>query len=59
MQNELSRAKLAEHQPKVVITPRIDDVGMFDFYKIRKSIKSGETAARRHIKHIKRLAKVK
>ena len=56
--SELAKSKLKEHKPSVVIRPDLDDVGLFDFHKLRKCIKKGELAAQRHIGEIEKLAKV-
>jgi len=56
--NELTKAKLVEHKPKVIIRPSIDDVGMFDFYKYKKCIRKGELATKRHIGEIKVLSQM-
>jgi NTE family protein len=58
-QNELTKSKLIEHKPDIIIRPNIDKIGMFDFHKYKSAVKAGEYATRRHISKIKKLAKIK
>ena len=40
-------ARLAGDPPDVMISPRLNNVGLFEFYRAEESIKAGEEAAER------------
>jgi NTE family protein len=46
-QDRISRSRLAGDPPDVMISPRLNQVGLFEFYRAEESIKAGEEAAER------------
>ncbi|HMN51807.1 MAG: patatin-like phospholipase family protein [Xanthobacteraceae bacterium] len=46
-QDRISRSRLAGDPPDVMISPRLNNVGLFEFYRAEESIKAGEEAAER------------
>ncbi|MDP3918690.1 MAG: patatin-like phospholipase family protein [Nanoarchaeota archaeon] len=59
MESELTRCKLAEFKPDVVIRPNIPNISLLDFHKYKSAIKKGEYAARKQLPAIKKLAGIK
>jgi NTE family protein len=52
VQDRISRSRLAGDPPDAMISPRIGDIGLFDFHRADDLIKAGETAARREIEYL-------
>jgi NTE family protein len=46
-QDRISRSRLAGDPPDVMISPRLNGVGLFEFYRAEESIRAGEEAAER------------
>ncbi len=46
-QDRISRSRLAGDPPDVMITPRLNQIGLFEFYRAEEAIKAGEEAAER------------
>lgn len=46
-QDRISRSRLAGDPPDVMIAPRLNQVGLFEFYRAEESIRAGEEAAER------------
>lgn len=51
-QDRISRSRLAGDPPDVMISPRLNNVGLFEFYRAEESIKAGEEAAERALADI-------
>jgi NTE family protein len=51
-QDRISRSRLAGDPPDVMISPRLNGVGLFEFYRAEESIKAGEEAAERALPDI-------
>lgn len=49
VQDRIARSRLAGDPPDAIISPRIGNVGLFDFHRADELIKAGEAAARREI----------
>src|SRR5206468_2158077 len=47
VQDRISRARLAGDPPDVTISPRLGNIGYFEFYRAAECIAAGEEAARR------------
>ena len=46
-QDRIARARLAGDPPDVIITPRLRDIGLFDFHRAEEIIPAGEAAVHR------------
>jgi NTE family protein len=55
-QDRIGRARLAGDPPDVTITPRLGQMGLFDFHKATSAIKEGYEATRRQLDDISRNA---
>ncbi len=51
-QDRISRSRLAGDPPDVMIAPRLNQVGLFEFYRAEESIRAGEEAAERALADI-------
>lgn len=51
-QDRISRSRLAGDPPDVMISPRLNNVGLFEFYRAEEAIKAGEEAAERALADI-------
>lgn len=51
-QDRISRSRLAGDPPDVMISPRLNHVGLFEFYRAEESIRAGEEAAERALADI-------
>jgi NTE family protein len=51
-QDRISRSRLAGDPPDVMISPRLNGVGLFEFYRAEEAIKAGEEAAERALADI-------
>lgn len=54
VQDRISRSRLAGDPPDAMISPRIGDIGLFDFHRADELIKAGEAAAHREIEYLRR-----
>lgn len=54
VQDRIARSRLAGDPPDAMITPRLQDIGLFDFHRAEDSIARGEHAAARHMEDIAR-----
>jgi NTE family protein len=52
MQDRITRARLAGDPPDVLISPRLGEVGWFDFHRAQQAIDSGAAAAKRALEPI-------
>ncbi|MGZ3410285.1 MAG: patatin-like phospholipase family protein [Xanthobacteraceae bacterium] len=52
MQDRITRARLAGDPPDVIITPKLDDVGFFDFHRADAAIAAGAAATEKSIEAI-------
>jgi len=52
MQDRITRARLAGDPPDVLVSPRIGELGWFDFHRARQAIDIGATAAERALEPI-------
>lgn len=52
MQDRITRARLAGDPPDILITPRVAQIGLFDFHRADESIAHGARAAERTIEAI-------
>lgn len=52
MQDRITRARLAGDPPDILISPRIANVGLFDFHRAAETIEHGRRAAERAIESI-------
>lgn len=53
IQDRISRSRLAGDPPDVMVTPRLSDVGHFEFYKADSAIEAGYVATKRVLDDIK------
>jgi NTE family protein len=51
-QDRISRSRLAGDPPDVMISPRLNGIGLFEFYRAEEAIKAGEEAAERALADI-------
>ena len=51
-QDRISRSRLAGDPPDVMISPRLNHVGLFEFYRAEEAIRAGEEAAERALASI-------
>lgn len=51
-QDRISRSRLAGDPPDVMISPRLNHVGLFEFYRAEESIRAGEEATERALADI-------
>jgi len=47
MQDRITRAKLAGDPPDITISPRLGNIGLFDFHRAGEAIRIGGEAAER------------
>jgi NTE family protein len=52
MQDRITRAKLAGDPPDIMISPRLGNIGLFDFHRADEAIKLGAEAAERSLEAI-------
>lgn len=52
IQDRMTRSRLAGDPPDVMISPRIGEIGMFDFHKAQSAIEAGREAAQRALDDI-------
>ena len=52
MQDRITRARLAGDPADIMISPRLGDIGMFDFHRAEEAIKIGAEAAERSLEQI-------
>src|SRR4051812_28324828 len=52
MQDRITRARLAGDPPDVMMSPRVGQVGWFDFHRAQEAIESGARAAERALEEI-------
>jgi NTE family protein len=52
MQDRITRARLAGDPPDVLISPRLGEVGWFDFHRAKQAIETGANAAERALETI-------
>ena len=52
MQDRITRARLAGDPPDLLISPRVGQIGWFDFHRADDLIRHGERAAERAIESI-------
>jgi NTE family protein len=53
VQDRIARSRLAGDPPDIMISPRLGDVGLFEFFRAADSILAGEEAAERAIPEIR------
>lgn len=51
-QDRISRSRLAGDPPDLMISPKLNNVGLFEFYRAEESIRAGEEAAERALPDI-------
>lgn len=54
VQDRIARSRLAGDPPDVMISPRLQDVGLFDFHRAEELIERGAQAVERHLDDITR-----
>jgi len=54
VQDRIARSRLAGDPPDAIISPRIGDIGLFDFHRADEMIAAGHAAARREIEYLTR-----
>jgi NTE family protein len=52
MQDRITRSRLAGDPPDVLISPRLNSVGWFDFHRAKEAIQLGTQAAERALEHV-------
>ena len=52
MQDRITRARLAGDPPDVLITPRLGNIGLFEFHRAREAIALGAEAAEKALEPI-------
>ena len=55
MQDRITRSRIAGEPPHVLLTPRLADMGIFDFDKAEMAIEEGRRCARYALPEIERL----
>jgi len=45
-QDRIARSRLAGDPPDLMISPRLDDIGLFEFYRAKEAIEAGEAATK-------------
>ncbi len=53
VQDRIARSRIAGDPPDVMLSPRLHDVGLFDFHCAEASIEAGYAAVKREINHIR------
>jgi NTE family protein len=53
VQDRIARSRLVGDPPDVMISPKLGDIGLFEFFRAADSIKAGEEAAERAIPEIR------
>ena len=53
MQDRIARARLGGDPPDIMISPRLGQIGLFDFHCAEAAIKIGAAAAERSLQTIK------
>lgn len=54
VQDRIARSRLAGDPPDVMLSPRLDDVGLFDFHRAKEAIERGSQAVERQLDDIVR-----
>ena len=54
VQDRIARSRLAGDPPDAMITPRLADIGLFDFHRAAEAIEQGVLATRREVEDIAR-----
>jgi NTE family protein len=54
VQDRIARSRLAGDPPDVMISPRLDDIGLFDFHRAKEAIACGSKAVERQLDDIVR-----
>jgi NTE family protein len=49
MQDRITRARLAGDPPDIIITPRVAQIGLFDFHCAQAAVEIGAAAAERSL----------
>jgi NTE family protein len=52
-QDRIARSRLAGDPPDIAISPKLGDIGLFDFHRAGEAIAHGAKAAERQIEEIK------
>jgi NTE family protein len=52
-QDRIARSRLAGDPPDIAISPKLGDIGLFDFHRAGEAIVHGAKAAERQIEEIK------
>jgi predicted acylesterase/phospholipase RssA len=53
VQDRIARSRLVGDPPDIMISPKLGDIGLFEFFRAADSIKAGEEAAERAIPAIR------
>ena len=54
MQDQISRARLAGEPPHVMLTPRMGQIGPFEFYRAAEAIAEGRASVQEALPHLRR-----
>ncbi len=52
-QDRIARSRLAGDPPDITVTPKVGDIGLFDFHRASEAISLGVKAAEKQIEEIK------
>jgi NTE family protein len=53
VQDRIARARLVGDPPDIMISPKLGDIGLFEFFRAADSIRAGEEAAERAVPAIR------
>lgn len=55
LQIQITRGRLIENPPDILITPRLEGIGLMEFYRAEEAINAGKSAVRQSIKELQNL----
>ncbi|MCV6602356.1 MAG: phospholipase, partial [Cohaesibacter sp.] len=57
IQDRISRSRLAGDPPDIMISPRVHQIGMFEFHRAQEAIEAGYLATQKVIEDFKEISK--
>ena len=58
MQDRITRSRMAGEPPDIMITPRLNEIGLMDFDRASESIEAGRQAVQRQSREFEKLSRV-